>query len=134
MLFFVLRVFCRSRGSIRVFFFFSSRRRHTRWTGDWSSDVCSSDLQTWLDGVGPRGLQVGADLTLAVSSAAAVVVQPRLLIATAATDVQDHGSGGGGDQQPGLYYHSGSLESDWRRLCGPWVAALWTGRRWPAAQ
>src|SRR5690348_17420967 len=23
------------------FFFFSSRRRHTRWTGDWSSDVCS---------------------------------------------------------------------------------------------
>src|SRR5579863_5200913 len=28
------------------FFFFSSRRRHTRWTGDWSSDVCSSDLDT----------------------------------------------------------------------------------------
>src|SRR5438876_9845612 len=27
-----------------VLFFFSSRRRHTRWTGDWSSDVCSSDL------------------------------------------------------------------------------------------
>src|SRR5690348_17470345 len=26
------------------YFFFSSRRRHTRWTGDWSSDVCSSDL------------------------------------------------------------------------------------------
>src|SRR6267154_3145566 len=25
--------------------FFSSRRRHTRWTGDWSSDVCSSDLE-----------------------------------------------------------------------------------------
>src|SRR6266487_5233848 len=24
--------------------FFSSRRRHTRWTGDWSSVVCSSDL------------------------------------------------------------------------------------------
>src|SRR5215208_1800511 len=28
----------------RVFFFFSSRRRHTRWPRDWSSDVCSSDL------------------------------------------------------------------------------------------
>src|SRR3989338_3459859 len=25
-------------------FFFSSRRRHTRWNCDWSSDVCSSDL------------------------------------------------------------------------------------------
>src|SRR5207247_6076594 len=27
-----------------VYFFFSSRRRHTRSTRDWSSDVCSSDL------------------------------------------------------------------------------------------
>src|SRR5256885_6894725 len=27
-----------------VLFFFSSRRRHTRLQGDWSSDVCSSDL------------------------------------------------------------------------------------------
>src|SRR5438876_6581091 len=33
----IVRVVC-------CFFFFSSRRRHTRWTGDWSSDVCSSDL------------------------------------------------------------------------------------------
>src|SRR5256885_6050161 len=31
-----------------LFFFFSSRRRHTRLQGDWSSDVCSSDL-TALD-------------------------------------------------------------------------------------
>src|SRR4051794_41812434 len=30
---------------VLLFFFFSSRRRHTRWTGDWSSDVCSSDLR-----------------------------------------------------------------------------------------
>src|SRR5207302_5866113 len=32
-------------------FFFSSRRRHTRFSRDWSSDVCSSDLTTasgWL--------------------------------------------------------------------------------------
>src|SRR2546422_7456860 len=29
-----------------VFFFFSSRRRHTRCSRDWSSDVCSSDLPT----------------------------------------------------------------------------------------
>src|SRR5690625_6018990 len=27
-----------------LLFFFSSRRRHTRWPRDWSSDVCSSDL------------------------------------------------------------------------------------------
>src|SRR3989440_3583264 len=46
-----------------LFFFFSSRRRHTRSDRDWSSDVCSSDLQRgnrWLrmtsstDGTGPN--------------------------------------------------------------------------------
>src|SRR5690625_6045114 len=30
---------------LTCFFFFSSRRRHTRWPRDWSSDVCSSDLE-----------------------------------------------------------------------------------------
>src|SRR2546430_16364926 len=34
------------------FFFFSSRRRHTRFDCDWSSDVCSSDLVEELDGRG----------------------------------------------------------------------------------
>src|SRR3989442_10341560 len=42
------------------FFFFSSRRRHTRCGRDWSSDVCSSDLSTdsffshkaWADALG----------------------------------------------------------------------------------
>src|SRR3712207_8304314 len=29
---------------LTLFFFFSSRRRHTRYWRDWSSDVCSSDL------------------------------------------------------------------------------------------
>src|SRR6266508_1837287 len=32
-----------------MFFFFSSRRRHTRWPRDWSSDVCSSDLEQLAD-------------------------------------------------------------------------------------
>src|SRR6478752_9608926 len=31
-------------GATGRFFFFSSRRRHTRCSHDWSSDVCSSDL------------------------------------------------------------------------------------------
>src|SRR2546427_731535 len=30
-----------------IFFFFSSRRRHTRFDCDWSSDVCSSDLDNF---------------------------------------------------------------------------------------
>src|SRR2546430_9985540 len=33
------------RWCLLVFFFFSSRRRHTRFDCDWSSDVCSSDLE-----------------------------------------------------------------------------------------
>src|SRR5207248_4476128 len=39
-------------------FFFSSRRRHTRSYGDWSSDVCSSDLAQYLRQVAPdaRGI------------------------------------------------------------------------------
>src|SRR2546421_5871286 len=32
------------RSFVFIFFFFSSRRRHTRSDRDWSSDVCSSDL------------------------------------------------------------------------------------------
>src|SRR2546430_10245863 len=39
-------------GASCTFFFFSSRRRHTRFDCDWSSDVCSSDL---LDGA-PGGI------------------------------------------------------------------------------
>src|SRR6266508_1058487 len=40
-------------------FFFSSRRRHTRWPRDWSSDVCSSDLPV-VDGARP-GRSPGPD-------------------------------------------------------------------------
>src|SRR5256884_1042694 len=42
------------------FFFFSSRRRHTRCSRDWSSDVCSSDLYAAV--LGPAlGGRVGCD-------------------------------------------------------------------------
>src|SRR2546430_3360276 len=41
-------------GVAGVFFFFSSRRRHTRFDCDWSSDVCSSDLR-WASGCRKQG-------------------------------------------------------------------------------
>src|SRR5690625_5002135 len=46
-------------------FFFSSRRRHTRWPRDWSSDVCSSDLgwQAGKDAVSASGFQLGDTIT-----------------------------------------------------------------------
>src|SRR3989475_657176 len=40
-----------------IFFFFSSRRRHTRFDCDWSSDVCSSDLPELLLGSHQPGLE-----------------------------------------------------------------------------
>src|SRR2546429_3757328 len=42
------RVICAIGGACMdvIFFFFSSRRRHTRCSRDWSSDVCSSDLDS----------------------------------------------------------------------------------------
>src|SRR5256885_5332777 len=43
------------RFAFDVLFFFSSRRRHTRLQGDWSSDVCSSDL-------GKSGVWLGHDI------------------------------------------------------------------------
>src|SRR6267154_4407797 len=56
-------------------FFFSSRRRHTRWTGDWSSDVCSSDLTrqfsfTAATSWWPSGCQSGASRCCAASESA----------------------------------------------------------------
>src|SRR3712207_6896799 len=44
------------------FFFFSSRRRHTRYWRDWSSDVCSSDL-------GAERLGAALDLVLGLDVA-----------------------------------------------------------------
>src|SRR5256885_5446099 len=41
---------------LRVFFF-SSRRRHTRLQGDWSSDVCSSDLGGYLSSLSGENVQ-----------------------------------------------------------------------------
>src|SRR5699024_11676887 len=57
-----------------VFFFVSSRRRHTRSKRDWSSDVCSSDLwtttadNTYLPKVATSVVDwIGADTTLMVN-------------------------------------------------------------------
>src|SRR5207248_7908548 len=58
----------------RLVFFFSSRRRHTRSYGDWSSDVCSSDLAIHPAGqpldriAGDPGVELlaGADVVLEV--------------------------------------------------------------------
>src|SRR2546426_3039314 len=49
---------------IFFFFFFSSRRRHTRLQGDWSSDVCSSDLPCGCPAVADSVLLIDDDADL----------------------------------------------------------------------
>src|SRR6267378_6974717 len=44
---------------VLFFFFFSSRRRHTRSLRDWSSDVCSSDLERLAAGMPAFGTCAG---------------------------------------------------------------------------
>src|SRR2546430_9227768 len=46
----MILVYEKSLDRVFVCFFFSSRRRHTRFDCDWSSDVCSSDLKAPLEG------------------------------------------------------------------------------------
>src|SRR5207253_4480894 len=52
-------------------FFFSSRRRHTRWPRDWSSDVCSSDLTSYVS-AGDYGR---IELLMSVMAVAVVVIR-----------------------------------------------------------
>src|SRR5205807_3456428 len=58
-------------------FFFSSRRRHTRLQGDWSSDVCSSDLGTLLGGGIPERLFKSPAYVGNGSSGGGSTIQPR---------------------------------------------------------
>src|SRR5437763_10008806 len=51
------------------FFFFSSRRRHTRYIGDWSSDVCSSDLVVGNPAVWPKPAKHQRDLARRIEDA-----------------------------------------------------------------
>src|SRR3989449_5629034 len=52
---------CSRDERIHVCFFFSSRRRHTRCSRDWSSDVCSSDLGYWPAKKGRDALEITWD-------------------------------------------------------------------------
>src|SRR5256885_5156597 len=58
------------------FFFFSSRRRHTRLQGDWSSDVCSSDLVV----LGRHASEPPPDLLVCVVDATNLRLNLRLVL------------------------------------------------------
>src|SRR5256886_15131394 len=52
---------------VLVAFFFSSRRRHTRFDCDWSSDVCSSDLANTASATPPTTVQMPGDYSQSFS-------------------------------------------------------------------
>src|SRR5256886_14977363 len=58
-------------------FFFSSRRRHTRFDCDWSSDVCSSDLFKWQE----KLLKAMGTPYLDAGQVRVVDVQPKVSVA-----------------------------------------------------
>src|SRR5258706_343 len=55
--------------ALYFFFFFSSRRRHTRLVSDWSSDVCSSDLESDPERIALMGDSSGGHLAALVALA-----------------------------------------------------------------
>src|SRR5207249_6863365 len=92
--------------------FFSSRRRHTRSKRDWSSDVCSSDLQRALSRA--RNWLLGA---LTVGLAASITLSEATLVVLAVVLVAGRRAAAEGAARP---------RATWP-LIGPLIAfALWT--------
>src|SRR5947207_3705526 len=90
---------------VLFFFFFSSRRRHTRSLCDWSSDVCSSDLEWplrfWLRHLGLPVLHAG-------------------LVAREGAGVLIAGPAGAGKSTVALACVDGGLRSEERRVGKEW--------------
>src|SRR5256885_5450340 len=70
-------------------FFFSSRRRHTRLQGDWSSDVCSSDLIFEVQGAAVRNSDSHDSESCVVGDLARYCIQEQ-----AARGIRQQGNGG----------------------------------------
>src|SRR3712207_9311466 len=76
---------------LRSFFFFSSRRRHTRYWRDWSSDVCSSDLS--------RSLEVSVD-RFPIAGALTIARGPRTEAVVVTATIRDGDAIGRGECVP----------------------------------
>src|SRR5256884_759478 len=70
--------------AVFTFFFFSSRRRHTRCSRDWSSDVCSSDLSPHGHLDYNRAIPHGGDTALMFAARAGDSASAKLLVAAGA--------------------------------------------------
>src|SRR6266568_3282846 len=98
-------------------FFFSSRRRHTRWNCDWSSDVCSSDLDV------DRGTQEGPGGSRPQRQADSEAAQPPARRAEPAV----RGQSGGRAPPAGEGDHEGTVTATGKH--GELLAAAEPGRK-----
>src|SRR5688572_32047481 len=106
-------------GSVQEFFFFSSRRRHTRFDCDWSSDVCSSDLMSlWR----VRALLAVVAVAMAVGLSAALAGQTGATPSTGDTEWRFFG----GDAGATRYSPANQISSDNVRMLR--VAWGWSSR------
>src|SRR5256885_6372069 len=87
-----------------MFFFFSSRRRHTRLQGDWSSDVCSSDLA------------LGAERFLREIRIAAHLQHPHILTLIDSGEIPRRDGMGPGLLYYAMPYVEGETRSEERRV------------------
>src|SRR5690606_39899589 len=101
------------------FFFFSSRRRHTRFSRDWSSDVCSSDLKS-TSNVQPRSNR--CPLTSETVSPTNVGASPETAIvaALAGRSLALVGMMGAGKSTIGRRSEERRVGKEWRTGGGRW--------------
>src|SRR5215467_6236985 len=110
-----------------IIFFFSSRRRHTRLQGDWSSDVCSSDLEATAGAVLATQPVLADDRVRFQGEPVAAIAATTPEIAAAAADLVEVEY----EDLPGVYdpiaalepdaprvHDSGNLLRSWHLRCG----------------
>src|SRR2546429_4916905 len=105
-----------------MFFFFSSRRRHTRCSRDWSSDVCSSDLKIKvLHAIGPNvglGTRIGAVAEVgALSEYRSVKPLSQPLIERTRGQMRQRGSDRSGAARVRSEEHTSELQSRLHLVC-----------------
>src|SRR5256885_11692939 len=102
-------------------FFFSSRRRHTRLQGDWSSDVCSSDLNSMK-------LKLAIVVALLVVCARGIAQEPKQFIFAWPLDEKSLKPRGASTRGAPVVLDSTPGEA-WRRVQEPDLSALERDRR-----
>src|SRR5437879_962956 len=99
-------------------FFFSSRRRHTRYIGDWSSDVCSSDLFRGAASVASGTVQDGGPSDGILPAAVA-----------AAKGAAGRGGSDGNEHAAAVWRDSERHRSSGEDACGKMERDVSTGQR-----